>query len=92
MSNSKDNDKKTPIEKHDAAQPKDTADVKRRGAVRNLALGLGLAAAGFLAPRRAHAAYGKCTVSGCYCCAYSGQGNLCANCGHQYSDHGGGPC
>ncbi|HUB75267.1 MAG TPA: hypothetical protein VL979_14690 [Solirubrobacteraceae bacterium] len=73
---------------------KDTADTKRRGAVRYLALGLGLAAGGFLVPRRAHAAYGKCTVSGCYCCGFTnpGQGNLCSNCGHQYSDHGGATC
>jgi hypothetical protein len=93
MSDSKRNHSQTPIDGEEAAQPqKDTADLKRRGAVRYLALGLGLAAAGFLVPGRAHAAYGKCTVSGCYCCGYGGQGNLCSNCGHQYSDHGGGTC
>jgi len=76
-------------------QPKDgSADIQRRSAVGYLALGFGLAAAGILAPRRAHAAYGKCTVSGCYCCGFTnpGQGYQCSNCGHQYSDHGGATC
>jgi hypothetical protein len=94
MSDSKGNDRQPEINGHEAEQPEEeTVDVKRRSAMSFLALaGIGLAAAGLLAPRRAHAGYGKCTVSGCYCCGYGGQGNLCSNCGHQYTDHGGGTC
>jgi hypothetical protein len=94
MSDSNDKNRKPQTNGHEAKQPeKDTPDIKRRSALGYLALaGIGLAGAGLLAPRRAHAAYGKCTVSGCYCCGYGGQGNLCSNCGHQYADHGGGTC
>jgi hypothetical protein len=68
-------------------------DLGRRSAVSYLLVaGAGLAAVGFLAPRRAHAAYGRCTKSGCNCCGYEGSTNNCSNCGHQYSDHGGGTC
>lgn len=94
MSDSRDKDRQPQTDGHEAEQPeKDTANLKRRSAIRYLALaGVGLAAAGLLTPRRAHASYGKCTVSGCYCCGFAGNGNLCSNCGHQYSDHGGGTC
>ena len=37
------------------------------------------------APLRA--GYGRCGVSGCNCPAYGGQGDLCSNCGHNYSSH-----
>ena len=68
-------------------------DLTRRSTVFQLLVaGSGVAAAGLLAPRRAHAAYGKCTVSGCYCCSYRGNADNCSNCGHLYSDHGGGTC
>jgi hypothetical protein len=30
---------------------------------------------------------GRCGVSGCNCPEYSGSGNLCANCGHNWSAH-----
>jgi hypothetical protein len=33
------------------------------------------------------AGYGRCSVSGCTCPAYMGQGDLCGNCGHNYSLH-----
>jgi hypothetical protein len=94
MSDAKGDDRQPQIDGKDAEQPEnDTADTTRRSAIRYLAFaGIGLAAAGLLAPRRAHAAYGRCTVSGCYCCGFMGNGNLCSNCGHQYSDHGGGTC
>jgi len=40
---------------------------------------------------RIRCGYGDCTHRDygvkCLCPAYSGQGNLCENCGHQYSDH-----
>jgi hypothetical protein len=38
-----------------------------------------------LTPLRA--GYGRCGVNGCNCPAYGGNGNLCSNCGHNYSDH-----
>jgi hypothetical protein len=34
-----------------------------------------------------HAGYGRCGVNGCNCPAYGGQGDLCSNCGHNYSSH-----
>jgi len=37
------------------------------------------------APLRAGA--GRCGVSGCNCPEYSGSGQLCANCGHNWSAH-----
>lgn len=68
-------------------------DLTRRSAVfQLLAASTGLAAVALLAPRRAHAAFGKCTVSGCYCCGFRGNSDNCSNCGHLYSDHGGGSC
>jgi hypothetical protein len=33
------------------------------------------------------AGYGRCSASGCTCPAYMGQGELCGNCGHNYSLH-----
>jgi hypothetical protein len=68
-------------------------DLARRTAMfQLLTAGTGLAAIALLAPRRAHAAYGKCTVNGCYCCHYQGNADNCSNCGHQYPDHGGATC
>lgn len=68
-------------------------DLARRSAVFQLLVaGSSLAAAGLLAPRRAHAGMGRCTMSGCYCCEYHGTADNCSNCGHQYTDHGGGTC
>lgn len=89
-------DKKLPIDH--AGQPASdsplasTAGMGRRKAVTYLAVGLGLAVAGILKPRRAEADYGRCFNSGCGCCAFQGTNNLCGNCGHQYSDHGGMKC
>ena len=34
-----------------------------------------------------HCGYGACSISGCYCQSYSGQGYTCANCGHNYASH-----
>jgi hypothetical protein len=72
------------------------ADRNRRSALGLLGLGIGLAAAGLIAPRRALACYCACSVSGCHCCGYtdpaSGQGELCGNCGHHYNDHRGTTC
>jgi hypothetical protein len=34
-----------------------------------------------------HDGYGYCTISGCPCQSYMGQGDLCTNCGHQYVMH-----
>ncbi len=65
-------------------------DIARRSAFTYLAMGVGLAAMGFLTPQRAHAAYGKCYK--CNCCGFEGNTNNCSNCGHQYSDHTGGTC
>jgi hypothetical protein len=31
--------------------------------------------------------YCGCTISGCPCQAFLGQGDLCTNCGHQYTMH-----
>ncbi len=31
--------------------------------------------------------YGNCTHNGCICPAFDGSGELCANCGHNYSYH-----
>ncbi len=31
--------------------------------------------------------YGACSAWGCNCPAFMGNGNLCANCGHNYSFH-----
>jgi hypothetical protein len=87
-------DKKLPID--NAEQPHgdsplaSTAAIGRRKAVTYLAVGLGLAVAGVLKPRRAEADYGRCYK--CNCCAFEGSNNLCSNCGHQYSDHGGMKC
>ena len=32
--------------------------------------------------------WGACTYSGCLCQAFSGSGDLCGNCGHNYDEHG----
>jgi hypothetical protein len=72
------------------------ADLRRRKALGYLGLSIGLAAVGLVAPRRALACYCGCSVSGCNCCGFmdppSGQPDLCGNCGHHYSDHGGHTC
>ena len=87
-------DKKLPIDNADRPQGDSslpaTAGIGRRKAVTYLAVGLGLAVAGVLKPRRAEADYGRCYK--CNCCAFEGSNNLCSNCGHQYSDHGGMKC
>jgi hypothetical protein len=71
----------------------DGPDLARRSALFRLVIsGASVAAVGFLAPRHAHAAFGRCTNNGCNCCAYQGNTNNCSNCGHQYTDHGGGTC
>ena len=31
--------------------------------------------------------YGACSSSGCNCPAYGGNGDLCSNCGHNYTTH-----
>ncbi len=31
--------------------------------------------------------YGACSLRGCNCPSYTGQADLCGNCGHKYSDH-----
>lgn len=31
--------------------------------------------------------YGNCTHNGCICPAFDGNGELCGNCGHNYSYH-----
>ena len=31
--------------------------------------------------------YGNCTHNGCICPAFDGNGELCGNCGHNYSFH-----
>ncbi|HTD12753.1 MAG TPA: hypothetical protein VK676_11865 [Steroidobacteraceae bacterium] len=89
-------DKKLPIDKADKPQGDSslpgTTGIGRRKAVTYLAVGLGLAVAGVLKPRRAEADYGRCFRSGCGCCGFEGSNNLCSNCGHQYSDHGGMKC
>ncbi len=77
---------KSPVEAKEPPQ----ADLKRRSAVSYLLVGAGIAVAGLLAPRRAHALYGKCYK--CSCCAFEGTQNNCSNCGHQYSDHTGQTC
>ncbi len=33
------------------------------------------------------AGYGRCSAPGCNCPSYMGQGQLCENCGHNYSMH-----
>jgi hypothetical protein len=87
-------DKKLPIDDADRPQGDSslpaTAGIGRRKAVTYLAVGLGLAVAGVLKPHRAEADYGRCYK--CNCCAFEGSNNLCSNCGHQYSDHGGMKC
>ena len=34
-----------------------------------------------------HRGYGACSTSGCNCQGYTGSGNTCENCGHNYSAH-----
>jgi hypothetical protein len=87
-------DKKLPTDtdeqpQGDSASPC-TADTGRRKAVTYLAVGLGLAVAGILTPRRAYASYGRCWK--CNCCNFEGSTYQCSNCGHQYADHGGQTC
>ncbi len=31
--------------------------------------------------------FGKCSVSGCNCPAFTGNADLCGNCGHNYAAH-----
>ena len=42
---------------------------------------------GDLPPAPLRAGYGRCSVSGCNCPSYMGNGELCGNCGHNYSLH-----
>ena len=70
----------------DTAQP----DAARRRAVTFLAMGVGLAAVGFLAPQSAQALYGHCYK--CNCCNFEGTQNECSNCGHSYDNHSGQQC
>lgn len=54
----------------------------------NLLLAAGAATLGLLSSiGRAKAGYGACSISGCPCQAFMGQGNNCENCGHLYSAH-----
>jgi hypothetical protein len=89
-------DKKNDDGNIDGRQPQSvppSPDLARRSAVfQLLTAGTGLATVALLAPCRAHAAFGRCTVNGCYCCTYRGNSDNCSNCGHLYSDHGGGTC
>jgi hypothetical protein len=36
---------------------------------------------------REQSGYGRCSISGCYCQEYAGQGYTCENCGHNYASH-----
>jgi hypothetical protein len=90
MNDLKSNDGETKVNAEAAQAESNTPDIARRSAVTYLAMGMGLAAVGFLAPQRAHAAYGKCYK--CNCCGFEGNQNNCSNCGHQYSDHTGQTC
>jgi hypothetical protein len=79
-------DKKLPI----ASDERPQADTGRRKAVTYLAVGLGLAVAGMLKPKRAEAYYGRCYQ--CNCCGFQGSTSQCSNCGHSYSEHSGQQC
>jgi hypothetical protein len=79
-------DKKLPIVKDEPPQP----ETGRRRVVTYLAVGLGLAVAGLLKPKRAEALYGKCYQ--CNCCGFQGSTSQCSNCGHAYSEHTGLTC
>jgi hypothetical protein len=68
----------------------DSTDDGRRRAISYLALSAGLTLVGLMAPRHAHAAYGKCYK--CNCCGFEGSENNCSNCGHRYEDHTGQTC
>lgn len=45
------------------------------------------ALAPILAGKQAKAGWRACSVSGCPCQEFTGNQNLCQNCGHQYSQH-----
>ena len=36
---------------------------------------------------RVEQGYGACSSSGCNCQSYSGSGDTCANCGHNFATH-----
>jgi len=80
-------DKKLPIPGDERPQADPTG---RRKAVTYLAVGLGLAVAGMLKPKRAEAYYGRCYQ--CNCCGFQGSTSQCSNCGHAYSEHSGQTC
>lgn len=94
MSDLQRNDGPTQVDNNDPARPKraehGAPDTARRRAVTFLAIGVGLATIGFLAPQSAKAYYGKCYK--CNCCSFEGTQNTCSNCGHSYENHSGQTC
>lgn len=58
---------------------------RRKMARASLTIVVGTAAAVMAAAGTAHAGYGACSKDNCP--AYSGNAELCANCGHHYRDH-----
>ena len=66
---------------------KTSQPVGRRAAIRYALLGIGGAILTALTWKKAEAGYGQCSVPGCPCQGYYGNGPLCQNCGHQYGAH-----
>lgn len=71
---------------HDQGEP-----ISRRNAAKH-ALGIlvaaGAAVLGLMASTgKAKAGYGACTINGCPCLGFQGNGEVCTNCGHLYTWH-----
>ena len=54
----------------------------------NVLLGGGAAALALMLPTsKANAGYCNCTVNGCPCLGFQGGGEVCTNCGHEFTWH-----
>jgi hypothetical protein len=70
---------------------KETSDlITRSDAIKRIFLFLGAGLLCLFSPKKkAHAGYGRCSLSGCPCGGYvqTYGSDLCNNCGHPYSAH-----
>jgi hypothetical protein len=76
--------------KHQHNEHKHGEPLSRRSAAKhtlNILLGMGVAMLGLWVPGRKAKGYGACTIGGCSCQGFQGQGEVCTYCGHEFTWH-----